>query len=296
MKNIIFTNKITCICAFIVIFCGLQAFANSNNWATEIVEYVPGNNAVATYTNATTALGPAAKYTYADEPMTNMTSVTVINAPWLPNQIVSIGNGGKLIVKMGRQINNYDDPEHPFGVDLLVYGNTFFAYIDDEGLPQTNPWYEITEEPAEIWLSADLTNWFIATNCFADSLMPTQSIDQNGNPADYLYPVNPAILTNDWTSLAGTWSYTNTVQAYDGSAGGAPVDLSQLKTVSGQATNLSFINYVKIENPQTEDAAEVDAIAAVADLPEPVFIYYLSFIIYYLLSGNFFFKNEFFKK
>ena len=76
------------------------------------------------------------------------------------------------------------------------------------------------------------------------------------------------------------WSYTNTVAAYDGSAGGTPVDLSQLKSAEGQSTNLSFINYVKIESPQTEDASEIDAIAAVAALPEP---YYLSFIIYYLL-------------
>ena len=269
----------------IIILCGLIstvfADSNSNNWATEIIEYMPGNNAALSYTNANTALGHAAKYTYADVPMTNMTSVTIINAPWLPDQIVSIGNGGKLIVKMGRQINNYDDPVHPYGVDLLVYGNSFFAYIYDEGLPQTNPWYAITEEPIEIWVSSDSTNWFMATNCFADSLMPTQSIDLNGHPADYLYPVNPALLTNDW--LSGAWSYTNTVQTYEGSAGGAPVDLSQLKTAGGQATNLLYISYVKIENPITENASEIDAFAAVADLPEP---YYLLFIIKYLLFIN----------
>ena len=264
--------------AIIIIFCGLTAFADSNDWATEIIEYVPGNNAVTTHTNAVTALGPAAKLTDVDGIMED---VTINNPPWQNNQIVSIGNSGKLIVKMGRRINNYNDPVHPHGVDLLVYGNTFFAYIYDEGLPQTNPWYAITEEPVEIWVSTDLTNWFMATNCFADSLMPTQSIDLNGQPADYLYPVNPALLTNDW--LSGAWSYTNTVQAYDSSAGGAPVDLSQLKTAGGQATNLLFINYVKIENPITENASEIDAFAAVADIPEP---YYLLFIIKYLLFIN----------
>ena len=266
----------------IITLCGLIstvfADSNSNDWATEIIEYVPGNNAVNTHTNAAAALGPAAKSTDVDGTMEH---VTINNPPWQNDQIVSIGNSGKLILKMGYQINNYNDPIHPYGVDLIVYGNTFFAYIYDEGLPQTNPWYEITEEPAEIWVSADLTNWFMATNCFADSLMPTQSIDPYGNTADYLYPPNPALLTNDW--LDGTWSYTNTVHAYDGAAGGAPVDLSQLKTIDGQATNLSFINYVKIENSITESAAEIDAIAAVADLPEP---YYLLFIIKYLLFIN----------
>ena len=287
MKKIIFNSKVKLFLA-ILFFCGLSAFANSNDWATEIIEYVPGNNAVLTYTNANTALGPAAKLTDVDG---TMEAVTINNPPWQSDQIVSVGIGGKLIVKMGRQINNYDDPEHPFGVDLLVYGNTFFAYIYDEGLPQTNPWYATSEEPIEIWVSADLTNWFMATNCFADSLMPTQSIDLNGEPADYLYPVNPALLTNDWISEAGIWSYSNTVAAYDGSAGGAPVDLSQLKTADGQTTNLSFINYVKIENPQTADASEIDAFAAVVDLPEPVSIFYLSFIIYHLLIGNLFLKK-----
>ncbi len=283
----------------IIIFCGListQAFianavsagSNSNNWAVEVVEYLPGNNAAFSYTNANTAIGPAAQYTFADEEMTNVASVTVINPPWQNNQIVSIGNGGKLIVRMGRQVNNYDDPEHPYGVDLLVFGNTLFAYVDDEGLSQTNPWYATSEEPIEIWVSADLINWFMATNCFADSLMPTQSVDLNGNPADYLYPPNPALLTNDWISFAGTWSYSNTVQAYEGSAGGAPVDLSQLKTSDGQATNLTFINYVKIENPQTEDASEIDAVAAVAALPEPFYSCPagVSFIIYYFIFIN----------
>ncbi|RLD10828.1 MAG: hypothetical protein DRI44_05020 [Chlamydiae bacterium] len=268
----------------IIFFCGLQStiYADtfSNNWAMEIIKYEPGNNVFGAYTNANTALGPASRFTYADKEMTNAASVTIINPPWQSDQIVSIGIGGKLIVKMGTEVRNYNDPEHPYGVDLLIFGNTLFAYIDDEGLPQTNPWYATSEEPAEIWVSADLTNWFMATNCFADSLMPTQSVDLNGHTSNYLFPPNPALLTNDWTSLSGTWSYSNTVAAYEGSAGGAPVDLSQLKTSSGQSTNLSFINYVKIENPRTEDAAEIDAIASVPILPEP---YYLLFIIKYLL-------------
>ena len=144
MKKIIFIKKLTLYLAIIAIFCGLSALADSNDWATEIIEYVPGNNAVTTHTNAVTALGPAAKLTDVDG---SMEDVTINNPPWQNNQIVSIGNNGKLIVKMGRQINNYNDPVHPHGVDLLVYGNTFFAYVYDEGIPQTNPWYAITEEP-----------------------------------------------------------------------------------------------------------------------------------------------------
>ena len=263
MKNLL---KIT-----IVIFCCLQstifADCNSNDWATEIIEYTPGKNIIpAGYTNANAALGPAAKFTYADEPMTNMTSVTVINAAWLKDQVVSVGTDGKLILKMGRQIENLDEPEHPFGIDLLVFGNSFFSYDYGEGLPETNSWLDIAAEPAEIWVSTDATNWFLATNCFADALLPTQSIDLNDEPADYLFPPNPALLTNDW--LDETWSYSNTVSAYAGSAGGAPVDLSQLETADGQATNLSYANFVKIENSSSDYAAEIDAVAAVADLPE----------------------------
>ena len=261
------------------IFCLLQStffvVAASNDWASEIIEYTPGENVPFGYTNASAALWHASEIT--DYEGSN-TAVSVINPPWQNNQIVSVGTGGKLILKMGKRVNNYDEPEHPFGIDLLVYGNTFFVYDYNEGLPETNTWYTSSEEPAEIWVSADLTNWFIVTNCYADALLPTQSIDINGEPSDYLYPPSPDLLSNDW--FDGTWSYSNTVAVYDGSAGGAPVDLSQLKAADGEATNLSYINYVKIENPISGNAAEIDAIAAVAEMPEP---FYLSFIIYHFL-------------
>jgi len=255
-------------------------FYNSNNWATEVLEYIP-NNAYPGYTNALVALGPAATSTADSESPGGTKAVTVIYPAWQKDQLVSIGSGGKLTVKMARQIDDFDDPIHPFGVDLLVFGNAFFAYIYDEGLPTTNAWYAIAEEPAEIWVSADYTNWFMVTNCFADSIFPTQSINLNGNPAIYFLPPNPDLLTNDW--IDGSWSYTNTVAAYGGSAGGAPIDLSRLKTKSNLPTNLLFINYVKIENHTVGTSTEIDAIAAVADLPEPFTFYYL-FIIILLLS------------
>ena len=122
----------------------------------------------------------------------------------------------------------------------------------------------------------------MSTNCFADSLMPTQSIDINGLPSDYLYPVNPALLTNDW--YGGTWSYSNTVHEYYGSAGGAPVDLSILQTQDGHATNIPFIRYVKIEAKDENYSSEIDAFASVREVPEPCLINHLSFIICYLLT------------
>ena len=112
----------------IVFFCGLQStrtfaghatFADSisNSWAKEIIEYIPGNNVFASYTNANVVLGPASKTTDVDGAQE---AVTINNPPWQNNQIVSIGTGGRLIIRMGDRVDNYDDPEHPFGIDLLV--------------------------------------------------------------------------------------------------------------------------------------------------------------------------------
>jgi len=239
----------------------------SNDWAVEVVEYVPTNPADG-YTNATVALGEAARMTIAWFESTGQAPVVVCVPACKRDQLVSIGDNGWLTLRMGTDVFNDDDPLHPFGVDLIVYGNALFGVRPDAPDWHSEPWVSVWTDPAEIWVSADTTSWFRADGRYADALMPTQSIDINGEPSDYLYPVDPSLLTNDW--FDGTWMYTNTVIAYEGAGGGAPVDLSFLVDAGGGHTNLSWIRYVKFidiegDNKQTE----IDAVARVRQVPEP---------------------------
>jgi len=272
-------------------FAECSVFADSSNdWAVEVVEYVVGNNPKLgyydgkPYTNPVAALGPAARETAGlDNPM----PVEIHYPAWTPNELVSIGDGGWLTVKMGKKVYNEQEPIHPYDMDLIVFGNDIFWSSD--GPPYHGPWYAGDSEGGEIWVSQDESNWFYATDkCPADSLLPTQSKNLDGTPTDYLYPPNPILLMTNWYD--GDWYKSNSIIAYDGSGGGMPIDLSDLEDEYGTPTNLPWILYVKIfdtDDPGTGINTEIDAIAAVKDLPEPIFIFYFLFIIYYLLT----FKN-----
>ena len=39
--------------------------------------------------------------------------------------ITEIKSGGQITVKLGRKV--YHDPNNPYGIDLIVYGNSFFS-------------------------------------------------------------------------------------------------------------------------------------------------------------------------
>ena len=243
--------------------------ADSSDWATAVIDYVKGQNAEPAYTNPAVALGEAARYVQ-DYATSAEAAVTVFQAACMPGQIVSIGNNGRLTLAFDGVVTNADDPVHPYGVDLIVYGNTFFAVAGTDYF--NSPWVASSAEPGAIWLSADGTSWFRATNALADALLPTQSLDLNSQPSDYLLPPDPALLTNDYANLytsdENPWYYSNTVAAYQGSAGGAPVDLSALADSGGAPTSLAFATQIRIVDPPDTKSTEVDAVARVPAVPE----------------------------
>ena len=58
---------------------------------------------------------------------------------WRPNGsnvITEISSGGQITVNMGRKI--YDDPNNPYGIDLIVYGNSFFSAFGTGGSVSDN--------------------------------------------------------------------------------------------------------------------------------------------------------------
>ncbi len=258
-----------------LVFASVFACADSSSqyWAVAVIDYTP-QSPYPSYTNAHVALGPA-----TTEHEDSGSSIRVFEPAFSPNNIVSLGNGGELILQMGQVVTNYDDEMRHYGYDLIVFGNSFFAYwMDTDSAPYNSPWYDIFEERAEIWVSQEMTNWFRARNVYADSYMPTQSTDIEGNPAFFRKPVHPSLLTNDWFTMS--WSYTNTVIAYDGSAGGAPVDLSNLETAEGTPTNIPYALYVKLIDVSPGSlSAEIDACCIVEEIPEPAFFYFAGVVL-----------------
>ncbi len=246
----------------LALMAACAAYGAADDWAAAVLEYVPASPYPG-FTNAQSALGPAARETIGFDFGT--TGSVMVFQPAL--DVVSIGHGGWLSLLMGGVVINDDDPVHPYGIDLIAYGNSFFSIRSGTFTYYSSPWTLLHGEQAEIWVSADTSAWFRAAGVYADDLLPTQSIDIHGAPSDYLKPVNPALQSNDW--FDGTWDYTNTVLAYDGAGGGAGVDLSALETDAGAPTSLTYCIAVRfVDVSGMGRSTEIDAVARVADVPE----------------------------
>lgn len=233
-------------------------------WADAVVSYHPGTTAVPGYTNPLMSLGEPSRFT-ADPNFPSV--VSIFSAAFLPDQIVSIGEGGHLTVRFDEPV--VDGPANPYGVDLIVFGNAFFAadFSNFPSVAQENPARLFDSDLLHIELSADGINFFPIAR-LGDRLFPTQGYLDSGAfegspgavPTNFRRPVNPSLGLANFNGL----SYADSLALYDGSGGGLPIDISQ--------TGLGFITHVRFSlpddgNPQTSIKGEIDALAAV---PEPV--------------------------
>ena len=239
----------------------LAVGAMASPYATQVIAYQAGSNAASGYTDPSTALGEPSRVT-AGWP-SGETDVTMFNAAWKPDQIVSIGAGGYLVLGFDHPV--YDDPSNPYGIDLLVFGNAFFSDSDYPNGVAGGIW----AEPANISVSQDRQTWYDISSVTADNLFPTQGYtDTSGpyandgtNPSNFLKPVDPNI---EWQGK----TYSELLALYDGSGGGTGVDISE--------TGLEWIQYVKLWQPEGDSwSAEIDGVADVAPVPIPAAVWLL---------------------
>lgn len=227
-------------------------------WADSVVSYTAGTGADSNYLNASTALGSPERVSGENTPFGSFPgSVTPFAGAYGIDEIVSIGAGGSLVVRFDEPVT--DDPMNPYGLDLIVFGNSFFT-TNDFVNPRVSG---IAADGGQIAVSADGTNWFSVSGA-ADGLFPTLGyLDETqpfGGPAgsvpsDFTKPVNPAF---DPTNL----SLAQLIAGYDGSGGGFGVDIA--------STGLSQINFVRIELPMGGMGnVEIDAFSDVSPVPGP---------------------------
>lgn len=230
--------------------CATAALAQSP-YASDIVEYVAGTGVASGYDVPTSALGEPSRFT-ADPLFPS--AVTPFSSAYLPGQVCSIGGGGRLVLAFDAPIA--DDPGNPFGIDLLVFGNSFFidaaypagvvgGFFGDGGLVEA---------------SADGETWLAIPKVEADGLFPTLGYLDVGpyptrpgaEPSDFTRPVDPIL----GPMLMGM-SFDEVVAAYAGSGGGAGVDLASI--------GLSEISFLRISLPENAGITiEIDAISDVA--------------------------------
>ena len=98
--------------------------ASHAQFADSVASYTPGSGVGANFTNPAAALGEPSRVNPFGE------SVDPFNPPYGTNQVVSLGAGGSLTLRLDRPILN--DPSHPFGVDFIVFGNAGFVITNGD--------------------------------------------------------------------------------------------------------------------------------------------------------------------
>ncbi|MEM9347405.1 MAG: hypothetical protein AAGB26_12385 [Planctomycetota bacterium] len=233
--------------------------AAADPWADLVVSYTQGSNPVAGFTDPNSALGEPTRDTSPTSTFGG--AVTPFQAAFGTDEIVSIGAGGQLTVSFDEPV--FDDADNPFGIDLLVFGNSFYTYNPSS---QSATGGAFTEGGV-IEVSANGTDFFTVPNTAADGLFPTNgytdpsrdltSLGPGGGvavgtiPADFTRPVDPALSVGAGDTL------DDILEFYDGSGGGVGIDLA--------AVGLSEVSFVRISNPLgSSTTPEIDGFADVA--------------------------------
>jgi hypothetical protein len=252
--------KLHCTHASAIALCALAtpSFAGDDPFADEVITYEEGVDFNPAYVTPASTLGSPERYTGEG---VFPSVVSPFSPPWGTDEILSIGKGGALVVRFDAPV--MDDPGNPFGIDLLVFGNT--GFIDAEW-PLGVVGGLFGADGGSIEVSADGENWELIEGISADAMFPPLGYLDAGPydetagsvESDFTLPVDPALTMDDFISLM----HEEVVALYDGSGGGAGIDLA--------AVGLRAISYVRITNPADAiEAIEIDAFADVAATGQP---------------------------
>ena len=224
---------------------------SASDFANNVLSYVAGSNPANGFTNPLVALGPPERFTGEG---IAPGAVTPFHPCFGTNEIVSIGAGGQLTLGFDPPLRN--QANNPFGIDFIVFGNSFFT---DAAYPN-GVVGALAADGGTIQVSADGITWISIPNVFADGLCPTMGWVDGGAYA----ATNGMIATDPNTPVDPTWTaaslsgktYDELVDIYDGSAGGAGVDLASVGLTQAIAVRI-------IVPTGIHPNVEIDAVARV---------------------------------
>jgi hypothetical protein len=175
--------------------------------------------------------------------------------------VTTLGNSAAIVVKFDHRVA--DDPANPYGIDFIVFGNSFFLRVGGDLDPYknmedcflTNP-TSVNSEPVIVSVSPDGNNWYTYSNGpYADAAFPTNAYAWDrenhcwGKEFDWTKPIDPNLTVSNFDGL----SAADAIDLYGGSAGGTGFDLAE--------SGFKWIQYIKVES---NDYGEVDGFADVA--------------------------------
>lgn len=241
------------------------------DFAVEVVSST-GLPANSLYSDPQAVLGrPTLKFNNGSAANPDFRRAKLIEAPFntgtAGERLITTFNAGQAVtVRMGRAVTN--DPSHAFGVDLIVYGNSFYGgtggFVSDAtNLNTFTLGSGAFTEKVKVSVSPDNVNWYRYDNGpYGDGVLPTNSyLWDKANAAwtdveaDPTKPVDPSL------SVAGRSAADALADVYAGAAGGTGFDLAE--------SGFSSIQYVRFEGLTGFAGGEIDAVAGVRSVPEP---------------------------
>ena len=296
------------VCFFSVFGCLGQSFGyeyDPNDFAVEVVDYfsgagVPSDDLTGQlFNDPAAALGRPTVDTMGDgtaAPYGQPIPVVPVFPVWRHYEAVSIGHQGYLVLKFSHPVS--DDINNPYGVDFIIFGNSFQKISGGDNWLNGNPEHittlnrDCTREPAIISVSQDGIRWFTYTpdpnlvedtdfadpnfpgtidyaeDFYADGFVPTLGRQYDGqsaqywtDPTDPTVPFDPSILPDEFKLK----TVAQVCELYGQSAGGTGFDLSGFNLPVDPQTGRKWIQYVRVSNPRSAGATpEIDAVSDVA--------------------------------
>ena len=220
---------------FIVLTCiFLASFAEGgySPFAAEVVDYSSDLVSSGYYDNPQNVLG---------KPTLNVAgfmgwpgaSVKVTEAAFGVDRLTTLEDGGFVTVKFDHRVVN--DALNPFGLDLIVFGNAFYAggsTGDSANMATSNVNGGVFSESISVSVSQNGQDWYDYSSPKADDLYPTQAYEWDqeqfdltgngwGGEMDFTKPVDPGL--QDRLFVGGSASVADIIAGYDGSGGGTGV-------------------------------------------------------------------------
>lgn len=237
-------------------WAALTAGGGEGNYASRIAGYETIPSPPTPLTNSAVVLGEPSRWT--DDPHPEWGGVWPVDpfgGPYLQSQILQLDAGASLTVEMQRPV--WDDPEHPYGLDFLVFGNAFLQ-LNGDWTTTSGLLGGRNEGSTRVSVSADGQTFYALMPDRAaviDSWFPT---DGEG---DFGVPVDPALRGEDFAGA----DLSGVRQRYGGSGGGTGFDLGWAVDEQGGAVHCPWIRYVRFE--QMDGPAQLDAVSGVAPRP-----------------------------
>lgn len=248
--------KKTCLFLLAVASVVNSAFATPGD---KVVSYNPGVGYTPNFTHPQVVLGEPSRVNPFGE------ATDPFNPPYGTNQVLSIGAGGSLVVRLHKPILNH--PRNIDGLDFTIFGNAGFIITNDFdlttfdwiGTPATDGslFGESTGE-TRVSVSFDGKRFYVLNPAFApttDSFPPTDSA------GDIRIPIDPKLGSDHFAGA----TLDDMRYLYDGSAGGASYDISWAIDARGRHVWLPMVRFIRID--VISGKAEVDAFSAVARAP-----------------------------